>query len=1327
GPLLGALAGLVPTRQGIAWRHFFRVGRGELLATVASAAWQFSQLAAQSFMLLDAAVRSLWRLRVSRRLLLEWTTAAQAQSASSTELAVFVRQHAPATLLCAALAVAAPWAAHPWAGIILFLLWGASPVAAWWASLPRSSGAAAALRNTDQLYLLALARDTWRFFEQCVGPEDNHLPPDNLQLVPEPTVAHRTSPTNVGLYLLAVCCTREFGWISTHELIERLKASLGSIEKLEKHNGHLLNWYDTRTLQVMLPAYVSAVDSGNLAGLLLAAGQACIALAQDSSHTAQTQASLRGLAGRCRALYDAMDFKGLYDGKRHLFHIGLRVEDQALDASYYDLLASESRLTSFLAIAKGDAPKRHWSALGRPFLSAGSEPGLKSWSGSMFEYLMPSLLMHEPAHGLLQTMARSAIAVQRGFGREQNLPWGISESAYFAQDHSLAYQYSPFGVPRLALRRTPLTDRVVAPYATLLSTLFEPAAAVANLKRLEALGARGELGMFEALDFTVSRQPEQQAFSIVQAFMAHHQGMALAALCNVLCADAPRRWFAAEPQVAAHEALLHERTPRQIIDSASPRMPAEPESHASASVFHSRDINPALPGWKPTHLLSNGRYNVALRASGAGVSRWQGRNISRWRDDLLRDSYGSFFYLRQDGQGTVGSLTAAPAPLPGWTYNARFLPDRVQFDAHGDALSASITVLVSPEDDTELRTVQLHNTGRAEQVIELISCFEAVLADPRADEAHPAFSSMFLQTRWEPEWRALLLKRKPRLHGDAPMAVAHFLAEVDADLLALDCIADRRVFAGRNRPVHQPALLAQPKDANGQPVNGLDPVASLRLTLRLAPGAVARLTFATAAAPTEEELAARIDKYLQPMHVLRATRMAATLAQVRLRDLTLTPGEHLALQDLTTALMYTTPRLNAKAGPLDQRQLWRFGISGDKPIVLVRIHAGGGMALVNALLRAQPWWTFGGLPVDVVVINSEANSYLMPLQRDILALRDRLMQKVQQSFSQGAAMASGFHLLREQEISAAEKTALSGMARVVLTADGRPLEVQVAALRSEVWPQPQRGESTATPLSGPSRPTLKNAAAAPPAGQFDPDTGEFWFELQGGQSPARPWVNIIGNPDFGFQVSETGSGMTWAGNSRMHQLTPWSNDPVRDPAGEHWLLQDIDSGQVFPLTPSVLAAGSSRWRVRHGQGYSVFHGRQQGLQVQTIFFADAGEAVKVVQVSVRLDGGVRRRLRAVAMTEWQMGDVRGRRRTLQTWKTVAQTAVFAEQQESRDGYGGATVFLAMNGAMANPQWTCDRGEFFDTLGRMVLPAALVRRSGGGFDPCAAVSGEFTVA
>ena len=1369
GPLLGALAGLVPTRRGIALLHFFHFGVRDVLRSLAATAWQFSQLFVQAFLMLDAVARALWRVAFSRRHLLQWTTAAQAQASAKYSLVAFARRHALSSLACMALAAAAAvYSPHPWAGIFVFVLWAAAPVTAWWASKLPAVSAVRALSPSDADYLRRLAQQTWQFFERCVGPEDNYLPPDNLQLDPEPTIAHRTSPTNIGLYLLAVASAREFGWITSAEMISRLEDTLASVERLAKHNGHLFNWYETRTLEVLHPAYVSTVDSGNLVGHLIATAQACRELAPTlvasrttlppggalllrpgeagsaapageegaSTYSASLKnqvASLNRLGDRCERLCMAMNFSGLYNAKRHLFHIGLRVHEQALDASYYDLIASESRLTSFLAIAKGDVPQRHWQALGRAFLTVGVTPGLKSWSGSMFEYLMPCLVMTEPDQGLLHVSGLAAVKEQQAFGASQQLPWGVSESAYFAQDHSLAYQYSPFGVPRLALRRTPPTDKVVAPYSSVMACMFMPHEAIANLRVLEKLGARGDCGFMDAVDFTASRQLNAQPFSVVKNFMAHHQGMSLVALCNVLCNSAPQRWFAQAPLVQAYEALLHEKTPRQIIKSADPRLLPEPEDDEDALLYHSREVDPAADGWQPTQLLSNGRYSVALRANGAGVSRWRSNgglvNITRWRDDLLRDAYGSFIYLRRQGEATMNSVTFHPAPHPDWTYKATFLADRVNFETTSEDLEIVTNVLVSPEDDIEIRTVTLQNLSDAEMTLDVISCFEAVLADPKADEAHPAFSNLFLQTDWHPEWRALLVARKPRLHGDPTIAAAHFLADSDANVREVDFIADRRAFLGRNRQAAQAALLPHRKTRDGSPVNGLDPVAGLRVRVRIPSGGLARLTFATAAAATVDELIPRIDKYLQPMNIERANRMAATMAQVRLRDVGVDPEENAALQDLNTALLYTTARPSAERALIDQRHLWRFGLSGDKPIVLVRIHSSNGMALVQALLRAQPLWGFGGIAADLVIFNSEVNSYLMPIQREILGLRDRTLQQVENSFpgSNGA----GFYLLRDQDVTPFEKASLSALARVVLIADGRPLEQQVAALL-EVTKQMHAPIPSSVPVM-PKIPLTRSAHVIDhetPDGQFDAASGEFHFNIDSQHRPLRPWVNVISNPSFGFQISESGAGYTWATNSRLHQVTPWSNDPVQDPCFEHYLLQDADTRTLLPLTPSTetgSAESGQKFSVRHGQGYSVFDTRHGQMQVETTFFADGKDALKIVRVRLHNLASTRRRLRALAMVEWQLGGARHERRTLHAWKGEGMPVVFAQQRESRAGFGGNTAFLGLSGVAAALQWTCDRNEFFDIAGRLVLPDVLGKQAAGGLDACAALSADFSLA
>ena len=1342
GPLMGAVTGLIPSRRGIVLKHFFHVGTTMLWRALGAAAWQFTQLFHKAALLLDAMVRAVWRMGFSRKHLLQWTTAAQAQAAAKYTLAAFVRQHALTSLASLAVGLVALLygtdAEYGFEyGAALFVVWALSPVFAWWASLPARLASAQRLSADDRTYLTGIALDTWRFFEHCITPQDNHLPPDNLQVDGEPTIAHRTSPTNIGLYLLATACARQFGWITTANLVARLQATLNTVDKLPKHNGHLYNWYQTESLDVLQPAYVSTVDSGNLAGHLLATSGACSGLADKSDTTPAEKKQLQSLAAICQRLCMAMDFSGLYSAKRHLFHIGLRVQDHVLDASYYDLLASESRLASFIAIAKGDVPRRHWTALGRVFLSSGVTPGLKSWSGSMFEYLMPSLVMQESELGLLYSSSLAAVQEQQLFGAAQALPWGVSESAYFAQDHSLAYQYSPFGVPRLALRRTPAGDRVVAPYATIMATLLSPKPAIANLRRMEFLGSRGTYGFMDAIDFTAARQPHTEKYSVVKNYMAHHQGMALVALCNLLCRRAPQRWFAQLPVVAAYDALLHERCPRQIISSANPRSAAAQENGATSSASQSRTVYPFSTPWQPTHLLSNGRYSVALRPNGAGVSRWQQGgmriNISRWRDDLLRDVYGSFIYLRDSGDGNAYSVTARPAPHPEWRYSCCLMADRVQFEAISPQLHITTTVLVSPEDDTELRTVTITNLSDVDLSCDVVSCFEVVLADARADEAHPAFSNLFIDTTWYAPWRALMLTRRPRLQGDPQVLAAHFLAQADAEILSLDCITDRRAFLGRNRPRAQPVVMPPPQSASSQvdeatPANGLDPVACLCVKVRIPAGGMAKLSFATAAASDAAELAARIDKYLQPMHLERAARMASTLAQVRLRDLGIDAEENAALQDLTTALMYSSPRPRGTSKTIgamvDQRLLWRLGISGDKPIVLVRIHSSEGLGLVQSLLRAQPWWSFGGLATDVVVLNSEANSYLSPLQHDITAQRDRLAEKTQLNFPHTDA--SGFYLLKQHEVSDLEKAVLFAMARVVVVADGRPIETQVAGLKG-FWTARER-QSVVLPLSPVDIPFLGSIST--PLGNFDQATGEYQFDVSPTRQTPRPWINVIANADFGFQVSETGSGYTWAVNSRQHQITPWSNDPIEDPGHEHYLLQDIETAQFLHLIPGTQRASQQGTpavhRVRHGQGYSVFESSHGLLETKTTFFADRDAAVKLVHVEIRNNSYRTRQLRALAMAEWQMGSTYSDRCTLQTWRSPDINAVMAQQRQSRAGLGGSTAFLALAGVQGVFQWSCDRSEFFDAAGQLNWPNTLGQSHGDTLDPCAAIASSFKV-
>ena len=1415
GALLGAVAGFLPGRDQLAKLHFYQEASISLGRALLGGFWHIALLLQESMLAVDAIARALYRMTVSRRQLLQWTTAEVAQAQAQSGLAAVIRQHwaepfAALLLLVALLALGTP---TPGLAMVLCLVWAASPLWTWWASRSRFASETAELSEGDTAYLEAIARDTWRLFERCVTAEDNHLPPDNLQLSPHDMVAHRTSPSNIGLYLLSVACARQFGWIGTQDLLTRLEATHATLLTLQRHRGHFLNWYDTQTREPLLPMYVSAVDSGNLSAHLLALAQACRELAlapfddqaerralsasrqrlapllatrhaltpakRDSlkwcladhratlrsaaldqsartgTHTAQDapgqQASqrLQALAQDFEQLAWEADFNFLYNLKRRLFHIGYRVAEQQRDAGFYDLLASESRLTSLLAIAKGDVPVRHWAALGRPFYATGTRVGLRSWSGSMFEYLMPSLVLNEPHGSVLRAACDTALYEQIAFAKAHGVPWGISESAYAASDHTLAFQYAPQGVPRLALRRTPVEEMVVAPYATALAVLIAPRRAVTNFAALEALGARGRYGFIEALDFTPSRLTQDAPFVPVDTFMAHHQGMSIVALANALLHFTVQGWGMANAHMEAVTSLLHERVPKEV--RLSHTAPADSPPLIQQRRRAPRLLREVLPGGnalEPTHVLSNGHYSVTLRANGSGGSRWGPIGITRQRDDALRDAHGSFFYLhRLNADGQAGpappvSTTLHPAPDPNAQYESVFHADRVSFNATWPDLQAVTWVWVSPEDDIEFRQVELRNLSEQALDIELMSAFEVTLADPRADEGHPTFGNLFVRAEWHAPHQALLFERQPRLPSEPHLHLTHFLVEHDPRVRGIRIQTDRQRWLGRNRGADQPQASLDPlpddlSTARTALDTGLDPVCVLAVHVRIAPHDKIHLTFACAASEQAETLRAMIDKYRQYSHVRRASLMSATLANIRLRALRISAENFAAMQTLTTSLVLslTRPHLQQERGDAeptpvcDRRLLWRFGLSGARPLILVTADGIEGLGLLRSLSQLLNLWSWSGVPCDLLVVNAEPASYALVLQPEIVALRER---HVSDARAHTNPATTGFYVLRDDDLSAAELSTLNALARVRLHADGRPLRHHVQEwmnLHEKAFEERHLRSVSAVPINGTSA-----VEVAAPTGEFSTTSGEFSFSVSRQLRPKRPWINVLSNPAFGSQISEAGAGYTWARNSRMNQVTTWSNDPVCDPPSEWFLLQDQKTKAVWSVTPSAWGDASAIYQVTHGQGYSTINHRRGDLEVSATWCVDAQTSVKQITLRLKNRGPRVLNLRVIGIAEWVMGEGRSERSTVHTavfrqrWPEHKLTALIATQRERSAGFGDGTAFFGVTSPVAVPEdWTCDRRECFDARGRLVLPDHFDQKSGNGLDPCAALSSSIVLA
>jgi cyclic beta-1,2-glucan synthetase len=1389
GPLIGAVASLAPSRDDIAKRHFYQLGLQDLARALLAGVWNLVQLLPQAVMSVDAITRALYRTWISRRRLLEWTTAATAQARAATAWRDVLRQHRFTPVQAALLTgvVLAAGTPHPFLTVLLGACWAASPLLIGLVSRPvrplqgDGSDTQTTLAAPVKAQFETIARDTWRYFERSVTVQDNHLPPDNIQTLPHEIVAHRTSPTNVGLYLLSVACAREFGWIDTPQLLARAQDTLTTLATLPRHRGHFLNWYDTQTCQPLLPMYVSTVDSGNLCGHLLAFAQACLAGIAFENNAEQAR-QLEAVAADCERLANEADFVFLYHPKRHLLHIGYRVAEQQLDMGFYDLLASESRLTSLFAIAKGDLPVAHWAALGRPFFGSGSKAGLRSWSGSMFEYLMPTLVLREPNGSVLHEACVTALAEQKAFAREHRVPWGISESAHAERDHTLAYQYAPQGVPRLALRRAPADELVVAPYATALAAQIDAQAASVNYLRLENLAPRQRWGYIDALDFTASRQNEGHAFTPVSTFMAHHQGMTLVALANVLLKGVVQRWGMSSPAIEAVASLLHERVPREVLNL--PSLPANSfeRSWRGSGPSLLREVVPGMNAVEPTHLISNGRYHITLRANGAGSTRWGQTGLGRWRDDALRDACGHFLYGRAVEQvdGPLFSLTQHPAPDAQADYQSTFHPDRVVFNTTWPRLETQTTVWVSPEDDIEFRQVEIHNLDDKPFSMELVSALDVTLADPRADEAHPAFSNMFVQARWLVRQRALAFSRTPRLATEKTVHMAHFLVPSDdAEQPIVRIQTNRQHWLGRNRGVHQPLgqLYELPAENPatpdiGQSSNnteisldtGLDPVCALAVRLHIPANGKVQVTFAMAASDNWDTLHAVIDKYRQINHVQRASLMSTTLASINLQSARITPENFAAIQSLTSAVVMSLARPRQDSGmmpPTDRRVLWRFGISGDRPLCVVSVATNEGLGLVRSVAQALRVWARAGLACDLVVLNLEATSYHMALQHELVALKDRHINEAPHQRTHHGSGNTSFHVLRNEEVSEAELSTLRGLACWQVHADGRPfvrhvqewLERHEQALRERI--DHSQAEVGVEHRSMGSKRQTTTVGSSPAQGQFLQQTGEFCFEVDGQRRPQKPWINVLANPQFGTQLSETGSGPTWALNSRLMQLTAWSNDPVADPPSEWLLLQDLDTRETWSLAPSAWGDSNCTYQISHGQGWSRIAHVRNDLTVSASWCVDPQEAMKQVSVRVSNTGRRHRSLRLVGLVELMMGSQRSDRNGLHTTlyrpalphenvkvqeqdgttpSTQTITALLCTQNEKAQGFGGGTAFFATwttpSPVSARPteevDWTCDRREFFDARGRLALPDHLQQMQGHGLDPCAALEHVVTL-
>lgn len=1459
----------------------------------------------QAWLMLDAIGVTLARVFITRQNLLEWVTSADVEKSQKNSLRSYLVMM-KSSLITAPIILLLAIAFHPAAilvGLPFLLLWTCAPWIAYGISQDEPA-ASLPVTEADRQELGRIARKTWRYFEEFANAKSNYLAPDNYQADPPKGVAYRTSPTNIGLGLLANLSARDLGYIPTSGLVALIDKSVTTLEKMDKWNGHLYNWYDTHTLKPLRPAYISTVDSGNLAcylvtlqqGLLgylrsplvdnrfanglrdtlLCAGPEGLAiyekipaihlfidqrpvdaslwsqilhdlaavnrfasikhsvwrsktenmirlfqqemtelmpalawlaslpadlagqadtgsraqsarekiapLLKDLVDLLQSNARLQDLptvyrqaadlngrmiavlteeaaddfpaglvwlnklaqvldrAGastgqlilRCQTLVKRihnlsadMKFLPLYDKKKQLFSIGFNLEENRLTDSYYDLLASEARQTSYLCIARGEIPPTHWFKMGRALTVVDRYKGLVSWTGTMFEYLMPLLIMRSYKNTLLDETYSFVIKSQKKYGRQRNMPWGTSESGFNSLDVNHEYQYKAIGVPWLGLKRGLIEDAVTAPYATFLALLVDPEGAIKNIEHLKTAGLDGAYGFYEAADYTPERLQFEAKRTVVKSFMAHHQGMSLLALNNYLNEQIMQARFSSDPAIYAARLLLQEKVPANFIFAKDTREKVLPYKEVTTPEVHAvRSFSQPDPILPKAHILSNGNYSIMLTDRGTGYSKNPLVAITRWRADSTLDPYGMFFYLRNVDTNAVWSATYSPINVMPEHYEVVFKADKATYKRTDGLIKTETEVIVTSGDNAEIRRISLRNTGDRPCTLELTSYFEVVLATQAADIAHPAFSNLFIETAFHADKKCLVAYRRPRSKSDKSLWVGHAVV-LEAEVLGdIQYETDRSQFLGRSHDGKAPQDLERGKPLSNSTGPVLDPVMSLRVSVKIEPGKTAVVSFVTAISENDELLLALIDKYASSEAVAGAFRLALTRSLVESRYLNLDATAMELFQDMISDILFISPlRRMDQATILQNRQgqssLWRYGISGDRPIILVTIRKAERVDILYEILKAHEYWRLKDLHVDLVILSGEAYSYRLPLH-------DLISDIVLSSQTHDVLRRPGdVFILDQNKIPAEDAILLHAAARFVLTSDGRSMAEQMLPPTPPTLPGPKSFTSPAREYNQPEAPEPERQFFNG-LGGFSQQGQEYHMTLEQGQATPAPWVNVIANPRFGFLVSESGSGYTWSENSRENKLTPWRNDAVSDSPGEVLYLGDGETGQHWTVS-ALPVREVEPYTIRHGFGYSVFEHASHGLEQKLTQFVPVDESIKISILSLTNTADHQRHLTLTYYVRPVLGV--SDQVTAQYIRTsLSPAGALLIENPYNEEFAGQVGFIDVSIPLRTV--TSDRREFFcsgdigapDCLSREALSGAV----GTGFDPCAALQVHVTI-
>ena len=1190
---------IVFKREGEKRQKTFNKTLSGINASLLRGLFTLATLPDKAYMSANAICKTLYRLKVSKKHMLEWVTAEEAEKMAKKDIKSYYINMAP-NIILGILGILYIFinAKNPFSVLIfvISLLWLIAPAIMCYISKEIVvNNKKELLVDKDKQYVLEVGKRTWQFFKDYLVKENNYLPPDNYQEDRKPKAIKRTSSTNIGLALLAVISSYDLGYETQKNTLELLNKMIDTIYNLQKWNGHLYNWYNIETLEPLRPRYISSVDSGNFVGYLYVVKQFLIQNGQEDT--------------RIDELIEHTDFTKLYNEKMQLFSVGYNVEENMLTDSYYDLLASEARQTSLVAIAKKDIEQKHWYNLSRTLTVLNKYKGLISWSGTAFEYLMPNINIPKYPGSLLDESCKFLIMSQKEYNKKLKIPWGISESAFNLKDLNNNYQYKAFGIPWLGLKRGLADEIVVAPYASMMAIIDEPIEVLKNLKQLEKLGMYNKYGFYESIDYTPTRLRKNETKAIVKTYMAHHQGLILLSINNLMNNNIVQKRFVQNPEIEAVDILLQERMPENIIITKEEKEKVEKIKYIDYENATQREITKINTKLNNVNVIGNDKYTIIMDQKGNGYSKYNNILINRYKytDD---EEQGIFFFFKNIKTKRIWTSNYMNYLSKADKYVMCFTPDMNKITRQDGNIETITKISVAPTEPVEIRRIELVNHGIEDETIEITSFLEPLISEKEQDYAHRAFNKLFLE--YEIIEDTILIRRKSRDKSKSDMFLAVNLYAENEIIGETEFEVDKEKFYGRE-------AIGLPKTVESSIPLGrnigltTEPIVAIKNTVKIKANEKVAFNLIMCVSESKEKVIELINKFTNSETIKRNIELAKVKVEAESRYLNIKGKEIDLCQKILGYLIFPNPlkriiNKNKKVISAYVSELWKYGISGDLPILLVKVKDISDIEILKQVINVYEYLRVKNINIDLVIVDEEQHSYENYTREGII----NIILNKNMGYLQN--IRSGIFVLNN--LSKEEIQVLEFRANLVLDVSLGKIERQLTDLEEEyIETIKQIGDEKIPQIAEEPEQIRKKLEDEQlkycnEYGGFSLDGKEYNIRINKDNKLPTVWSHVLANEKFGTVVTENMGGYTWYKNSRLNRLTAWANNPTNDIPSEIIYLEDMENKKVWSLGQNPIP-DSNDYYITYGFGYANYMHKSNGLIQNASIFVPCKDSAKV--------------------------------------------------------------------------------------------------------------------